>query len=160
MTTDPIDLGRVETDAADAFAGYLDELERICQAATPGPWRVDEDGDVRAGGAAPFGLCRLAALYAPCPVEAHPCGSNEVDEEFIAAARHALPKLIAKVRELQARLGNAEALREYADKRDAILNERMASRVCAGCNTKRTGTHCCDCRAELWENDEGVFLGS
>jgi len=103
----------------------LTELQRLCDRATRGPWRIDEDGDLRAGGEAPFGLCTLAVLRAPCPVVDNSCGVNEVDVAFIAAARDALPKLIARVRQLQAQVENADALREYADKRCLILAERL-----------------------------------
>jgi hypothetical protein len=80
----------------------LAELQRLCDRATRGPWRIDEDGDLRAGGEAPHGLCTLAVLRSPCPVVDNSCGVNEADVAFIAAARDALPKLIAQVRQLQA----------------------------------------------------------
>jgi hypothetical protein len=82
----------LSTTAAEALAGYLDELERICEAATPGPWTRDEHGD---------------GLIAPGhhPVAEAWGGASRFDNaRFIEAARHALPKLIAKVRELRAEL--------------------------------------------------------
>jgi len=140
----------LSTTAAEAFAGYLDELERLCDRASTGPWFM-RDGDVWC---CPSGEDQQEYIVGLVRV------LDFDDGAFVAAARNALPKLIAKVRELQARAENADALREYADKRGVILTERAVSRVCAGCNTKRTGIHCCDCNRELWENDEGVFLAS
>jgi len=80
------------TDVAEAFAGYLDELERICNAATPGPWTLDEHGDgLRAPNGNPI-------------VETWSGTRRRGDARFIEAARYALPKLIAELRELQAEL--------------------------------------------------------
>jgi hypothetical protein len=74
------------TDAAEAFAGYLDELERLCEAATPGPWAIDENRDgLRAANGNP-----IAETWN---------GTRRLDDaRFIEAARYALPKLIAFVR--------------------------------------------------------------
>lgn len=74
------------TDAAEAFAGYLDELERLCEAATPGPWRLDAGED------------RLTAPDGSPIAEAWGGKRRFDDARFIEAARHALPKLIAFVR--------------------------------------------------------------
>lgn len=123
-------------DEREAFAGYLDELERLCRAATPGPWTLDEHGDgLRGPGGAPIaetwgGTRRLA------------------DARFIEAARHALPKLIAEVR----RIAELEQLHE---RRVRVLM-RMAGPVCFTCNAKRKGTQCADCLGELWEDEDGV----
>ena len=71
----------------------LDHLERLCERATPGPWGydgveddhevtyIDSDGDE----------CNAAESVA------------ETDAQFIAAARTALPALVARVRELEGR---------------------------------------------------------
>jgi hypothetical protein len=80
------------TDAGEAFAGYLDELERLCNAASPGPWMLDAHGD------------GLTAANGD-PIAETWSGTRRLhDARFIKAARHALPKLIATVRELQAEL--------------------------------------------------------
>jgi len=81
------------TSTDDVFAGYLNELERLCNAATPEPWIVDDATlvDLEAPGG------RSIATTYNCPTRLE-------DAEFIAAARHALPKLITKVRQLQAEL--------------------------------------------------------
>lgn len=126
-------------------ATELDELERIAKLATPGPWRVDEDGDLRAGGPAAY-LRSLATLYAPIVDDDD--SRNDADVAFIAAARDALPRLIAQVRELENRL-------DLADQRTVALM-RMTAPVCFGCNGKRTGTHCADCRGELFEDGDGI----
>lgn len=85
----------------------LEELKKICEEATPGPWYTDELCDSACGTAcSPYG----------CP-ESHPSGvwevgpedvtsnvstNNEPDAEFIAAARTALPQLIADSERLNA----------------------------------------------------------
>jgi chemotaxis receptor (MCP) glutamine deamidase CheD len=53
----------------------LDALQALCDAATPGPWETDAD--------------RFDDI-------------EEDDAEFIAAAREAMPMLVARVRELEA----------------------------------------------------------
>jgi hypothetical protein len=72
----------------DAFAGYLDELQWLCNAATPGPWTIDESGD---GVVAQNGN----------PIAETWGGTRRLgDARFIAAARYALPRLIAELRRL------------------------------------------------------------
>ena len=73
----------------------LDELERLANAAIPGPWKVRERSfleedfvDIRD----PTGLVVNREL----------ANARPEDLEFIAAARDAVPKLIARVRELDA----------------------------------------------------------
>lgn len=78
------------TTTDDAFAGYLDELERLCNAATPGPWTLDE-ADWQITGPDGELICDIADVAADLA---------RADAAFIAAARLALPRLIAKVREL------------------------------------------------------------
>lgn len=84
----------------------LDELKKLCDEATPGPWVLKEHGVVSAS-------------------FPNSCGENyfvagEVDEQdaaFIAAARAALPMLIAV----------AEAVREYQyDVHDAVAEALAA----------------------------------
>jgi hypothetical protein len=84
------------TDAAEAFAGYLDELERLCHAATPGPWTSHQGSIWSASSRNPI-----------CDIDAGSPDEYDPDARFIEAARHALPKLIAKVRELQAELDSS-----------------------------------------------------
>lgn len=71
----------------------LAELERLCEAATAGPW------DTRHG-------CIVAVADRELI-----CGINPNTEsaKFIIAARVALPKLIAEVKRLRAELAQADA---------------------------------------------------
>jgi len=71
----------------------LDALEKLCEAATPGPWTADECGDVWA---ADDELVFLAASILEPRVRSDTDVAN--DAAFIAAARTALPRLIAAVR--------------------------------------------------------------
>lgn len=94
----------------------LNELERLANAATPGPWRVCHDEphiviDSRFGVDDPDGgivaECGGKAFHSPFPENA----------AFIAAARDAVPYLIAEVRRLeeQHRCAVAVAERFYTD---------------------------------------------
>lgn len=78
-------------DELAAESADLDELQRLCDAATPGPWTVD-------------------GAYVECPlgtVAVCTDGATKPQPEacFMAAARDALPKLIAEVRRLRVQLG-------------------------------------------------------
>jgi hypothetical protein len=76
----------VPEDALD-----LDALQRLCDAATPGPWD---------GGSAIVENCDGLTV---CEFSDPAADASERDADFICAARDALPKLIARVRELEAR---------------------------------------------------------
>lgn len=91
----------------------LDELQRLCDTATPGPWD---------GGSA---IVENSDGLTVCEFSDPASDASERDADFICAARDALPKLIAQVRQLQAQVENADALREYADKRCLILADRL-----------------------------------
>jgi hypothetical protein len=84
----------------EALSGYLDELERLCAAATPGPWFM-RDGDVWCCPSSEDQREYIVGLVRVLDFD---------DGAFVAAARHALPKLVAKVRELQARIAKVNAL--------------------------------------------------
>lgn len=94
-----------DADAAEAFAGYLDELERLCNAATPGPWTHDDEGSLVAPDGQVIGWSDGDRRHA---------GSQLANARFVEAARTALPILIATVRELQGMLVTAEALADKA----------------------------------------------
>jgi hypothetical protein len=95
--------------AASEPALDLDELQRLCDAATEGPWSYDGAG--RVTGCGPL--------------------MPEGDAQFIAAARDALPKLIARVQQLQSMVTAArdwaDQFSEYEDPvAEATLNELRA----------------------------------
>jgi hypothetical protein len=135
-------------DRDEAFAGYLDELEQLCNAATPGPWTLDEHQRFVVD---PDGGCVFELEYAlsrGAVVSTVPSNASLACAHLAIAARHALPKLIAKVR----RLADSAALAEQ--RAQALM--RMTAPVCSNCNAKRTGTQCADCHGELWEDEDGV----
>lgn len=76
--------------APSGDAPDLDALQALCDAATPGPWSTDAAGEVRDED--DDVLCTTFGTVA--------------DGFFIAAARDALPKLIAEVRRLRTKLDN------------------------------------------------------
>jgi hypothetical protein len=69
----------------------LDALQRLCDAATCGPWEAD-DGSMTV----------RSDDVVVCDVDTGLREGDLADAAFISAARDALPKLIARVRELQA----------------------------------------------------------
>lgn len=85
--------------------GYLDRLEVLANHATPAPWVArckDTDHWFRITGAASdFD----GGDWMVCPPVAIVDRGNEDDAAFIEAARDAVPLLIARVRELERRLG-------------------------------------------------------
>ena len=78
----------------------LDELERLANAATPGPWVLVTS---RVGPASPHHAPRVdhAVMSNGGPIVAFGLHSQRADPRLIAAAREAIPKLIARVRELE-----------------------------------------------------------
>jgi len=92
----------VDTARDDVLARYLLQLERLCHAATPGPWTLEDETDCRVF--APGGelICDCDIVGVDVPVR-----FMQVDAAFIAAARRAVPALIAEVRALQAQLDHA-----------------------------------------------------
>lgn len=90
----------------------LADLERLCEAATPGPWRPHHDPgiDTEDPDAPPWpGWCVSPDLsvighrdYRVICRTVRKAGENEPeDAAFIAAARTAVPALIRRVRELE-----------------------------------------------------------
>lgn len=79
----------------------LAELQALCDQATPGPWYwSDEWDEVRAG-------CDTIIGAAPCGYENSRVLTSSEDLAFIIAARTAVPDLLARVRQLEAALGEA-----------------------------------------------------
>lgn len=88
----------------------LDELQRLCDAATRGPWKMcPKRVYFLAADGSP--VCDIDDFdnYGPIELRGHgaevsgnrPEGSMDANADFICAARDALPKLIAKVKELE-----------------------------------------------------------
>jgi hypothetical protein len=75
----------------------LDELETLANAATPGPWLAQGVlGRV-------MWICTDSGCNVVC-AEDREMDFRMEDGEFIAAAREAIPRLIARVRELEAEI--------------------------------------------------------
>src|SRR5262245_27104573 len=95
-------------------------MQRVCDAATRGPWFRNAGGEVNCivssgkGGIAP-----VIATANPMMSFSHayPCSNIECNFDFIAAARTALPVCIAEIRRLR------EALKEYENPRHRDLME-------------------------------------
>ena len=102
--------------------------QALCDAATPGPWElVNEYGSrVVADGAAWSAPYRLTPGSVGDPQQI-------ADNAFIAAAREAMPKLLADLDEAEAlataALSTADGHREYGERMEA---ERDASRELVG----------------------------
>lgn len=77
-------------------AEVLAEIETRCAAATAGPWRSWVEALEGAGGC-DFIQTGGEDIYLK--------GATVADQDFIAAARQDVPRLIAEVKELRARLG-------------------------------------------------------
>jgi hypothetical protein len=90
----------------------LDAIEERAARATPGPWVLEGDAPDRRGHEAIMvtGEKRNEHGYRPFP-SAH-CYGPKADTIFIAAAREDVPRLVARVRELKARL--PEGMKECA----------------------------------------------
>ena len=73
----------------------LGQLEALADAATPGPWAVDNDTDKRA----------MIATREAGPI----AGMFRRDADFAAASREAVPALVAEVRRLRALVREAYA---------------------------------------------------
>lgn len=92
-----IDAARAERGKATAAPDAdLAELQRLCDAATSGPWEYADDASQVLFGKGTHGgvVCEF-----PDPA----ADATENDANFIAASRDALPKLIAEVRQLRGR---------------------------------------------------------
>lgn len=90
----------------------LEELKKLCQDITPGPWKYDW-GNWEVEGPPPnrYPICSMTPDNRRAPF--HGQAQNHVDSgadgEFIAAARNMLPKLIA--------VAEAASLTVYAEKK-------------------------------------------
>jgi hypothetical protein len=73
----------------------LDRLDGLARAATPGPWKASIEGRDHFSGS-------HVILTGGEDIEM--TGASLADHDFVAAARQAVPALIAEVRALRARL--------------------------------------------------------
>lgn len=95
----------------------LDELMRLHEAATPGPWSV-KIGDFESED----GYGTVSASYVEAdgkmicvPFDRDPEDENdESDSDYIVAACNAVPELVARIRELEAQL-RAQILKQVSD---------------------------------------------
>ena len=81
----------------------LDRLEALPTAASPGPWRTDPSERVETRPPNTYDVWRP---FVGCVAE----NLTFADAEFIAAAREAVPALIAEVRRLAAKVDAVKAL--------------------------------------------------
>lgn len=81
----------------DAVTAKLAEWGALTEAATGGEWSWIHD--TRVSGER---VCRIGSLPGNYDVGWTPRGNGEADAEFIAAARHMVPALLAFVREVRA----------------------------------------------------------
>jgi uncharacterized small protein (DUF1192 family) len=101
----------------------LAELTRLVSAAAPGPWGYgralccDGMGWVE-------GPTRTVCSFDKESTHVH--AVNAVDAEFIAAARQAVPELVAEVRRLRADLAREKTLRDAAERTVYAAAERVA----------------------------------
>jgi hypothetical protein len=70
----------------------LDELERLCNAATPGPWQSFVEGRDHSSGSS---FVRTAGE------DIEFLGATSADQDFIASARQAVPRLLREIRALR-----------------------------------------------------------
>ena len=71
----------------------LIRIERLCDAATPGPWKAFiEDRDHESG----------SSFIQTAGADIELSGASEADYDFIANARQDVPRLLREVRRLQA----------------------------------------------------------
>jgi hypothetical protein len=80
----------------------LDAIERRSSAATPGPWRAMVEGRDHMSGDSFIMTGGTGARGEDIYVSAGSAPAQDADLEFIAAARHDIPRLIAEVRRLMA----------------------------------------------------------
>jgi hypothetical protein len=78
-------------------AQALDEIERRCAAATPGPWKSYVEGRDHTSGDS-FIMTGGNDIYLS--------GATLADQDFIACARQDLPALIEEIRALKAQISD------------------------------------------------------
>lgn len=87
------------TTPAPMPAARLAEIDALAAAATEGPWEITYDHDDRPD----TGLSvKFPTAIGPFTWIEHPTPREDADSAFVAAARTAVPALVAEVRRLQA----------------------------------------------------------
>ena len=79
---------------------YLDKLEAMCAATQPSPWTSYVEGRDHTSGSN-FIMTGTGATRGE---DLEISGATVADQDFIAEARNAIPKLILEIRELRKRL--------------------------------------------------------
>ena len=105
----------------------LDEWERICEAATDGPWGVQEHADNMASLNYPSGTLASFGLYSYG--ESGDAAKNLANAHLCCTSRTAVPALIAALRECEAVMRllveeNDVALEDLCERAREILGER------------------------------------
>ena len=127
----------------------LDELMRLREAATPGPWKVNigdfESEDGYGTVTAPYVEADGKTICVP--FDRGPDDDNDEDDAaYIVAACNAVPELVARIRELEAEIKRRDA-QKWAD----LCNECESDGSCHYVGTcPFEGRKCGDIRTEDW----------
>jgi hypothetical protein len=100
----------------------LDKLKELCDRATPGPWETNHSGThvaFRQNPNGSIGDYHFATIHG----HAHDLANNG---RFIAAAREAMPKLIAEIDRLRAALHLGEKMAQEFETDSMSNNEKAA----------------------------------
>jgi len=81
----------------------LERLQQLCDAATAGPWTASIEGRDHDAG---------SSFIATVGDDIELIGATHADYDFIASARQAVPRLLAEVRSLRARLARGDHAEE------------------------------------------------
>ena len=135
----------------------LEKLKALADAATPGPWRVRQDGSAS-------WLCQPdqsglelkdSAIRLPMKRSHDDRERNRLDALFIAAAREAVPALIAEVERLRVESARLTRLAGHARNVWAAVGEVLAANGCeceCGCHIDEHADdceRCLGCRVEM-----------
>lgn len=89
------------------------EARRICEAATPGPWEWDLDGDLVARGGVKV-VYEDVSVSEYNEIVAASIEANILDQSFIAHARTAYPAALDEIERYRARIAELEGVIENA----------------------------------------------
>jgi hypothetical protein len=127
----------------------LDRLQKLCDGATAGPWHTEDVGEP------PKRRWVVDAQYR-CVAggTAGGIGPRAFDADFIAAARTALPELIAEVRRLQKRCEAAERDLELHGGCPSCAAQTGGGRVPCGFFALDTSVPRARCRNYSWRGPQ------